>query len=211
MPAKTTIALFVISSFFIACNPGKEQAPFCSNDCLKDSIKFIKEENPLKPYVYISANNCEADTVTWSYSGMGSNRKIALGYPVSKEHVRCFIKDTSYAWVIFNTCPDARGYFLKLPFNKKNNISRSNAAINNFDPKFSVAEGLVANTDRGNIFVEDMETGQQAMMTFGKKTDMDLDAIHKILDSVNITRNRIWVKVKIDNEWKTLEKKITLQ
>jgi hypothetical protein len=211
MEVRQTIFILFSCSLFIACNSGKTKSPFCNNDCLKDSLKFIKEEDPLKPYVYISASNCQADTITWSYSGMGSNRKLPLGYPLTRDHVRCYIKDTSYAWVIFNTCPDAKGYFFKLPFNKKNSIRRSNAAINNFDPKFSVAEGLVANTDRGNIFVEDMITGQTAMMTFGKKTDMDLDAIHETIDSVNITRTRIWAKVKLDGEWKPIEKTITLQ
>ena len=47
-------------------------------------------------------------------------------------------------------------------------------------------------------------------MTFGKALDFDFDAIHETLDSVNITRSRIWAKVKIDGEWKTLEKNIAL-
>ena len=39
----------------------------------------------------------------------------------------------------------------------------------------------------------------------------DHDAIHESIDSVNITPTRIWVKVKIDNEWKEMEKNIILK
>ena len=44
-------------------------------------------------------------------------------------------------------------------------------------------------------------------MTFGEKLDIDYDDIHKHIDSVNITDTRIWVKVKVGEEWKELEKK----
>jgi len=59
--------------------------------------------------------------------------------------------------------------------------------------------------------VEDITSEKQASMTFGKELDFDFDAIHETLDSVNITRDRIWAKVKIDGEWKELEKNISLQ
>ena len=49
-------------------------------------------------------------------------------------------------------------------------------------------------------------------MTFGAHIkDLDYDAIHQFIDSVNVTNTRIWVRVKIDNEWKELEKNITLE
>ena len=48
-------------------------------------------------------------------------------------------------------------------------------------------------------------------MTFGEDIGPDYNAIHQSIDSVNITPARIWVKVKVQNEWKELEKKITLQ
>ena len=74
-----------------------------------------------------------------------------------------------------------------------------------------MADSLLAYTDKGNIFVEDISTGKKATLTFGSSLDFDFDAIHETLDSVNITRNRIWAKVKIDGDWKALEKSITLQ
>jgi hypothetical protein len=48
-------------------------------------------------------------------------------------------------------------------------------------------------------------------MTFGKQLDIDFDVVHETIDSVNITPARIWAKVKIDDEWRVLEKNVTLQ
>ena len=205
---------FVLASG--ACKSSSSSKTFCDTTCLKDTIKFSSEYK-LKPYVYISAKNCNADTLLWSYSGMGVNRKVGLSdflnavVHLNKDYVRCYIKDTAYAWLLFNDCSNGRGYSLKLPFNKTNTIGRKSSNINNLDKKFSVADNMVAYTDRGNIYVEDMETGKKAMMTFGQKLDIDYDAIHEYIDSVNVTSSRIWVKVKIDKEWKMLEKNITLE
>ena len=184
---------------------------------MKDTLKFTKEDHKLKPYVYISAVNCLPDSVTWSYSGLGINRKLSFTdlsgtpFPIDKKMSRCFFNDTTYAYLLFNDCSNGRGYFVKIPFDKKKPISRKGSAINNFDEKFVVADEILAYTDKGNIFVEEMSTGKKAMMTFGSSTDMDYDAMHEVLDSVNITTSRIWAKVKIDKEWKTMEKNITLE
>jgi len=85
------------------------------------------------------------------------------------------------------------------------------SGINNIDPKFSVSDNLLVYTDRGNIYVEDIKTGKKAMMTFGEKLDIDYDAIHEHIDTVNITDNRVWVKIKAKEGWKELEKKIVLE
>ncbi len=189
---------------------------FCDTACLNDSIKF-SGDHKLKPYVYISASNCQADTLVWSYNGMGVNRKVGLAdflnttVYLNKEYVRCFFQDTAYAWLLFNDCSNGRGYSLKLPFNKANDIGRKSSNINNLDKKFSIADNMVAYTDRGNIFVEDMGTGKKAMMTFGENLDIDYDAIHDYIDSVNVTNSRIWVKVMVNKQWKEMEKKIVLE
>jgi hypothetical protein len=214
--------LAIIITGFIAfasggCKSSSGSATFCDTACLKDTLKFINEKNPLRPYVYISPKDCIADTVTWSYDGMGINRKMSLPdligdvVRLNPHYVRGMVTDTSYAWLLFNDCKNGRGYYLKIPFNKSKNISRSARAINNLDPKFSVAEGLVVSTDQGNIFVEEMATGKKAMMTLGEQLQFDFDAIHQTLDSVNISPSRIWVKVKLNEGWKELEKDITLQ
>jgi len=200
-----------------ACKSSSGPATFCDTSCLKDSIKFIKEEHPYQPYVYISADNCVADTITWSYIDMGINRKLGLtdlvGTPVTldKNKVGCFIKDTAYAWLYFNDCNTGRGFQLKIPFNKKENIGRKSSGLNAFDPKFSVADGLLAYSDRGNLFVEDMATGKTAMMTFGAKVDIDYSKIHETVDSIHVTPTHVWAKVLLGSEWKTLEKNIELK
>lgn len=211
-------SFFIILGFaFASCKSSAPPPTFCDTACMKDSIKFTKESNRLKPYVYISPKNCTADTVTWSYDGMGTNRKLGLAdlfgrdMHLDKNFVRCTINDTSYAWLLFNDCSNGRGYSIKIPFDRKKSIVPKSSAINSIDPKFSVSDGLVAYTDRGNIFVEDMLTGKKAMMTFGQDIGPDYNAVHETIDSVNITPERIWAKVKIKDAWKELEKKITLQ
>ena len=211
--------LFAITvAFSLGSCKSSSSAPktFCDTVCLKDSIKF-SGDHKLQPYVYISVKDCQADTLLWSYNGMGVNRKVGLAdflntkIYLNKDYVRCFFKDTAYAWLLFNDCSNGRGYSLKLPFNKVNDIGRKSSNINNLDKKFSIANNMVAYTDRGNIYVEDMATGKKAMMTFGQKLEIDYDAIHEYIDSVNVTNDRIWVKVMIDKKWTELEKKITLE
>lgn len=209
--------LFIAAVTSCSNKSGSAVKTFCDTACLRDTIKFIKEDFSLKPYIYITAANCLPDTVIWSYAGMGINRKLGFDdvggrkFPINKNSMICYIKDTSYAWLLFNDCLSGRGFFVKIPFDKKNNIQRKASAVNSIDPKFAVANGLVAYTDKGNIFVEDMATGKKAMMTFGVMTDMDYDAMHEVLDSVNISPTRIWAKVKIEKEWKIIEKNITLE
>ena len=202
---------------FHSCKSAGAPPSFCDTICLKDSIKFTEEEHPLKPYVFISAANCNADTITWSFTDMGINRKMGLpdlvgaAIKINPAAISCFFKDTSYAWISFNDCSNGRGYLLKLPFNKRDNIGRKTSAINAHDPKFAVAKGLIAYSDRGNLFAEDMATGKQAMMTFGEKLDIDYDAVHEYIDSVNITPTKIWAKVKIGGAWQIKEKPIELK
>jgi hypothetical protein len=59
-------------------------------------------------------------------------------------------------------------YFLKLSYAKKSSFRKSTTAINNFDPKFSVADSLLAYTDKGNLFVERCGNEKTTFMTFGK-------------------------------------------
>ena len=213
------IFLFIMSATLFSCgNNSGNSKTFCDIACQKDTIKFIKEDHKLRPYIYISAANCLPDSVIWSYNGLGTNRKLSFDdfgghkFNVNKSSMSCYFNDTSYAWLLFNDCSNGRGYFAKIPFNKSQSIQRKGSALNRFDPKFAVADGLVAYTDRGNIFVEDMTTGKKAMMTFGKMlADLDYDAMHEFIDSVNITPTRIWSKVLMGKEWIPIEKKITLE
>ncbi len=203
---------FIAVIAFLSCNNKTTEAAkptFCDTVCMKDSLKFIDTKNKLEPYVYISAKDCKGDTLTWGF--IGQNKNIAFDYKLNKDYTKCYIKDTTFALLVFNTCENGRGYFMKFSFGKKASFRKATTAINNFDPKFSVDDSLLAYTDKGNLFVEDINTGKKATLTFGKPLDFDFDVIHETLDSVNITRNRIWAKAKVDGEWKVLEKNITLQ
>jgi len=216
---RTLLMLAISIIFFSSCgNSGSGAKMFCDTTCQNDTIKFVNEVHKLKPYIYISAAKCLPDSVIWSYSGLGTNRKLSFDdfgghkFNLNKSFMSCYFNDTSYAWLLFNDCSNGRGYFAKIPFNKSQNIRRKSSALNKFDPKFAVADGLVAYTDKGNVFVEDMATGKQAMMTFGKMlADLDYDAMHEFIDSVNITPTRIWVKVLMDKKWIPIEKTITLE
>lgn len=215
--AALVLLALTIGFAFPACKSSSGPKPFCDTVCLKDTLKFIKDNYPLQPYVYISAKDCRPDSLIWSYTGMGVNRKLDFtemtGVPVrlNKDFVRCVINDTSYAWLLFNDCNGGKGYYFKIPFNRAGKIGRSNRAVNSFDPKFAVTGGLVAYLDPGNIFVEDMTTGKKAMMTFGKDIEPDWDNLHQSIDSVSITPVRIWARFKVEGEWKEAEKKIELK
>ncbi len=188
-------------------------AMLCDTACLTDTIKFTGEHK-LKPYVYITVNNCQADSIIWSYDGMASDRKTKFDYSeakMNKNFVRCLFKDTDFAYILFNDCVTGRGFQIKLPYDKSQSFVMKTSGINNIDPKFSISDNLLAYTDRGNIYIEELATGKKAMMTFGEKLDIDYDAMHEYIDSVNITNSRIWVKVKIKDAWKELEKNIVLE
>jgi hypothetical protein len=52
--------LLFISALIFSCgnNSGNAAKMFCDTACQKDTIKFIKEDHELKPYIFISAANC---------------------------------------------------------------------------------------------------------------------------------------------------------
>jgi hypothetical protein len=213
------LVIFAIASFIVfsteGCKSSSTKAPalLCDTTCIKDTLKFAGDHK-LKPVVYLTVNECKGDSLIWSYTGMGANRKTKFDYPtvkLNKNFVRCVFKDTGFAYLLFNDCATRRGFQVKLPYDKKQSFAMRTSGINNIDPKFSLGDNLLAYTDRGNIYVEEIKTGKKAMMTFGEKLDIDYDAIHEYIDSVNITNSRIWVKVKIGDNWKELEKKITLE
>lgn len=214
LPSLTLVIGFYVTS----CKSSTSATPpvFCDTSCFNDSLRFTGTDK-LAPYVILSPKNCEADTLAWSYKGMGKNKKMGLTdllnkkLYLNKNYVRCYFKDADYAWLLFNDCSNGRGYSLKLPLKMEGTIERKSSNINSLDRKFSVSENLVAYTDRGNIFVEDMASGKKAMMTFGQNLDIDYDVMHDYIDSVNVTNSRIWVKVKVGKEWKEMQKNIILE
>jgi hypothetical protein len=196
-----------------ACKSSSSPKTFCDTTCLQDTIRFTGD-HALAPYIYISPKDCGAGSITRGHKALGANLTIAFDYPemkINKDYMRCLFNDTTCAYLLFNNCETGRGYWIKLPFNKTGSLTKIKSGINNIDPKFAVDNDMVAYTDRGNIFVEQVSSGKKAMMTFGKGLDIDYDAIHEYIDSVNVSPDRIWVKIKIDEKWTELEKKITLE
>jgi len=214
--ALLAVVLVTSSVSFTACN-SSGPATFCDTACNNDTLRF-SIDHPDKPFVSIGMKNCLPDTITWSHNRLATKRKLVFSdltgkeVHINKNFIRYYIKDTSYVWITFNDCISGQGFLVKIPFNKTGNIFRKNSGLNSLDPKFSVSENLAVYTDKGNILVEDMTTGKKATMTFGRKIEeMDYIDIHETIDSINVTPDQVWVKLKIDNEWQVKEKKITLQ
>jgi hypothetical protein len=118
---------------------------------------------------------------------------------------------------MLNDCETRKGVVLKmlldkLPPGKKESFMMTGKGINNGNPKFSVADNLVVTCDGGNLLIEDAATGKQATMTFGKWIeDIDYDAVQEYIDSVNITNAKGWARVKMDGQWKVVEKNLELK
>ena len=166
--------------------------------------------------VSIAPNQCKADTLLWSYEGMGVNRKIGLAnilgqaVPIQASYARCLFDGNKKAWLLFNDCATGRGYQIKLPYDKRESISVRSSGINSIDPKFNIDPDLMAYTDRGNIYVEHTKNETCAMMTFRELVPIDYNRIHDHIDSVRVSNKKIWIRIKIQNEWKELEKDIDL-
>lgn len=198
-----------------SCNSSSTAKTFCDTACNNDSFNF-KGAHMAAPVVAIGVKTCKADAVMWMHNYTDS-RLISLpaflGQEVhlNKGAIDCFFKDTSYAWLQFNDCKTGRGYLLKLVYNKQKENRKVTGAFTRFDPKFSVEKDLAAYTDRGSVFVENMENEKQAILPFDKAySDLDFNKIHEMVDSVNITKSRIWVQMIRDGARKVYEKKIDL-
>ncbi len=213
------LILFLLTLITLAASCGNNEATtaqtFCDTTCNSDTLMF-KGDHKLKPYVSITQKNCLADTLTWTHDLLPSNRQMQIStlldntIRINKSAVNCFIKDTSYAYLTFNDCVTGRGYLLKLPFNKKENISKVTSALNAFDKKFVVPDDLRAYADYSTIYVVDINTGKEEKMTFKEEYDINFNDVHKVIDSINISRNRIFVLLKKDGQEVPLEKNISL-
>jgi hypothetical protein len=211
------ILLLSASVIFLACNnSGKTGKTFCDTTCKTDSFNF-KGADRFESRVDISLKNCKPDSITWTHGGMTITRQLPFN-DLTNQDVRlnpsaisCIIKDTSYAWLTFNDCITGRGFLVKLPFNKANNINKFTGALNSFDPKFSVEENLKAYTDRGSIYVTDINSGNQEVMTFKETYDIDFNNLHQVVDSINVTHKRIYVQLLKNGKEVPIEKAIDLK
>jgi hypothetical protein len=190
-------------------------ATFCDTTCNSDTIRF-QGNHKLEPYVSLSQKNCLADTLTWTHEALPSKRQMQIPtlldntVRINKAAVSCYFKDTSYAYLSFNDCATGRGYLLKLPFSKQENISKISSAINAFDKKFVVPDDLRAYADYSTLYVVDVATGKKEQMTFKEQYKIDFNNIHDVIDSVNVSRSRMFVLLKKDGQPVQIEKSIAL-
>ena len=200
---KLLLAIIVLSIGMIGCSD-KEAAPakLCTDPCLKDSLKF-RGDHDLQPYVYVLPANCAADTIVWSHKLVPRNKKIVVSeytdrdVMVSPNLVQAYFTDTSHVWLLFNDCNTSRGFAIQLPYDTTRSIKSYKSALNRIDPKYNVAEGLVAYADYTFVYVQDMNTGKTEQLKLSDtELTIDFNQIHNTFDSIFVTRNRIYVKMK---------------
>lgn len=214
---KNLIVLLIIGIALVNCtnNSSDTGKVFCDTTCKSDSFVFTGTHR-LKPFVSISVNNCVADTLVWSHDALLNQQQVDVTSFIDKEvrlhesAIKCFIKDTSYAWLSFNDCITGRGYLMKLPFNKSGTINKMSSAINSFDKKFVVPDDLRVYADYSTIYVVDVNRESIEQMSFKEEYNINFDRVHEVIDSVNISRNRIYVELIKDGRKTPLEKKINL-
>jgi hypothetical protein len=209
--------IILLGWYFGSCSSSTAPAPFCDTTCQNDSLKY-NLDHPDHPFVYLSVKNCKPDTLTWSHDQLSTNRKsgfyelVGKDVRLNKNYISCSFKDTSYAWLKFNDCVTGRGFLVKLPYSKSDKWSIYTSALNSFDPKFKVDEGLIAYYDDTFIYVQDPQTGKtEKMVMADKKLDIDYNDVHKTIDSVNISRTKIWANLTIDGQTKPKDKTISLE
>ena len=216
---RTIILLLVAGSFFASCGSGSGKASFCDTTCSGEKIVFNGDAE-FNQKLEITLNNCAADSIMWTHDKTAAVGLVYVpeflhknGQPnhikVNKSAIKCAFQDSSYAWLSFNDCKTGRGYLLKLSYGGAH--EKIAGALNDFDPKFSVHPDLRAYTDRGNLFVVNVVTGQTDELTFRESYDIDFDNIHDIVDSVNVTKEKMFISLRGKNgKLKTFEKAISL-
>lgn len=208
------LLVLMAAASFAACNNSSTARTFCDTACANDSFVFSGPSGANET-VAIGLRNCRPDSMIWMHDYADSKLTkfsdyIGQDVTLNKSAMGCYFNDTLYAWLEFNDCTTGRGYLLQLPFSKSRSRQTIKGALTRFDPKFSIEQDLVAYTDRGSVFVEDVKTGKKALMPFDKQYDIDFDKLHETVDSVNITKSRIFVRMLRDGKEVPYEKKVTL-
>lgn len=212
--------LISIAAIYLAsCSDNSSNAPktFCDTTCYNDTLKFHGADVKWKQKLSISMKNCSPDSMTYTYEGASDVRTIAFSdygpseIRLNKSNIDVAFQDTSSVWISFNDCSTGRGYLIELPYHTGKSTIKTSAALNSIDKKFSIDPDLRAYSDRGNIFVVNVTNGKQAQMTFKENyADMDFNDIHKTIDTINITKNRIYVKLLKEGQEVPLEKNVSL-
>lgn len=210
---KNFLLIILAAISFSSCsNNSATTNTFCDTTCVKDSIALNGDAGSGQD-LNIRINNCKPDTISWSNKNV--TRRIAFNEYIDKDvrmnpsYVKAAFQD-SCVWLTFNDCFTGRGFMLRLPYSKTDPIDKMTAALNSFDKKFSLDDDMRAYTDGGNIYVVNVKTGNKAEMTFKEAYTMDYNDIHTVLDSINVTKSRIYVKLLKEGKEVPLEKNISL-
>ncbi len=218
---RTIILILAASSFFVSCNNSSTGTTFCDTTCTSNEITFNGDDY-FKQELTLKLNKCAGDSITWTHGKTFSRTQIYLPeflkqggemnhIKMNKNAISCAFQDTTMIWLSFNDCKTGRGYLLKLPYEGRAKMQKITGALTDFDPKFSIDPDLRAYTDRGNLYVANVKTGKEESMTFQKEYDIDFNEIHKSVDTVNVTKQKMYIKLldKNGNE-KVFEKNIQL-
>lgn len=206
-----SIAIVMATIALVSCKEGEKKVasqPFCTDTACVTEPLYVKSDAPGKPFVRISYKDCQIDSIHWEKGGMGVIKDIIFSEFIpnvvkpSKQFISAEIFDGKTAWIKFNDCPTGRGFLIKLPFDKGGTTAKFTSAINNFDPKFKIEDGLVAYYDNTFIYVEDQKTGLMAkqLLTDTGVMGIDYDNIHSLIDSVNITKTNIYAKLIVEKK-----------
>jgi len=183
---------------------------FCKDSsCMADPIK-VTSNAPGKPFVNVTFNDCKIDSIHFEKTG-GVKSDIVFAEFIPNEirptndAFKIDMIEGKHAWMRFNDCPTGRGYALKLAFDGKGTTQKLTTALNNFDPKYKVADGLVAYYDNTFIYVQDMVSDKKAqqLLTDVGVRNHDVNDPHSLIDSLNITKENIYAKILFDG--KTIE------
>jgi len=213
---KKALIVATLAFGIIACSEEPKPVTLCEKPCVSDTLNFALTDNEFEPYVKLVPGNCFIDTVIWSHKKIENRRKIHLSTfigeipAVDKSTIKCYIRDTSYAFLVFNDCLTRRGYWMKLPYSSEISLEKSVSAINSADPRYSVEEGLLCYKANNTVYVQEIMTGKVAEVTVPSPT-LDYETMYEIIDSVNITRNRIFMNLKDGGSVKPFEKTIELK
>ena len=104
-----------------------------------------------------------------------------------------------------------RGYLVKINMARFGGAEIISGALTGFVPGFSVDPDVRVFTDKDNLYAESVLTGKREQMTFKKEWDMDLNDVKKSIDTLKVTKQRMYiVLIDKDGSKTPFEKKIEL-
>ena len=205
------IAFTFLALALIGCGGG-EKTETASNTFCKDSSCMaepvtVTSDATGKPFINVSFKDCKIDSIRYGKAKGAAGTIIFADYiqneiKPTKDAFKVDIIDGKNGWIRFNDCVTARGYAIKIGFDDKGSIQKLTTAINNFDPKYKVADGLVAYYDNTFIYVQDMATDKKAqqLLTDVGVRNHDVNDPHSLIDSVNITKEKIYAKILFEGK-----------